>query len=327
MTPPTPGVHNGGTIDAHDLGPQLEAVLVESCGGKLSAIRWFRSDWQIGGAATAYAWYESDAGRREVVVKFPVGPREYGVLTSLAGLDAPTPRLAVHGTELGGYDLAWVVMERLPGDPLAAHLHAGVFSLVIEAAARFHAACERVMEIAPAREHEWERLLDRARESIRANPSLPRASEWADAVKRARRALPSLLSLWNGRAMNACCHGDLHPGNCMVRPEGSPWGPPGPVLFDFAEVHRGHWVEDGVYLERQYWGRPGALDGVKPVPALAKARRDIGLDSGDNYQVIADVRRALMAATGPAFLGREGGPTYLNAALDHFTRAMDQLRL
>ncbi|MEM1423076.1 MAG: hypothetical protein AAGH64_03635, partial [Planctomycetota bacterium] len=110
------------TDSVHALGPQLEPALVEACDGRLTDIVWFRTDWPRSGAATAYATVEVDGALRDAVVKVPVGPTELRVTCGLCDTSAPTPRVAFSGHELGAADLAWVVMERVPGDPLAAHL-------------------------------------------------------------------------------------------------------------------------------------------------------------------------------------------------------------
>lgn len=314
--------------DQHDLGPRLETSLLHACAGRLADIHWFRSDWQIGGAATAYAKFQVDQGPpRDVVVKFPIGPREHHVLTVLGDTDAPTPRIVAHGEDLGGQPVLWVVMERLPGTPLAAHRHAEVFPHLADAAAHFYKAGEGRLALDPPQDHDWQRLLERSREALRDNPSIPHASRWSEAVKHTARALPRLLTIWNGRAMNSCCHGDLHPGNCMERPTDSPWGGAGHILFDFAQAHSGHWVEDAVYMERLYWARPKVLNGMKPVSMLAQARRALGLDTGDDYATLADTRRALMASTAPAFLDTEGHPAYMSAALEILERSLAQLKL
>ena len=307
-------------VDAHDLGPALAPALMECCRNRLSELRWFRTDWQTGGAATAFGKFASEdgSGPREVVVKVPVGPREYRVMTALSDRDTPTPRVSAHGTELGGHDIAWVVMERFPGSPMSAKLHRDVIAHLVEAGVRFQEACGEVMPgDAPIREHDWEKLVDRGRECVRANEgTVPHAAQWLSALKHVQRVLPKLVQAWSGRDKHTWCHGDLHPGNCLHRPEGSAWGPSRYVLIDFAEVHRGHWVEDAVYLERQFWGRPQILDGLKPVSLMAQARRERGLDTSGDYGALANVRRVLMAATTPAFLEREGHPAYLNATLE-----------
>lgn len=307
---------------AHDLGPQLEPAIRAACQGRLNEVHWFRTDWQIGGAATAYATYDDGHGPRDVVVKLPVGYREYRTLTALGDCGAPTPRIAAHGMELGGYDFAWVVMERLPGNPASAHLHKDIFEALSAAAAQFYRhAAERWPLDEGKPPPDWEGLLDRARKELKSN-HVADAQRWNDAVRHVHKALPRLLGAWNGRPINTWCHGDLHPGNLMRRESPSPWGEPGYVLLDFAETHAGHWVEDAVYLERIYWGRPQVLDGVKPVSMIAKARRAAGLDASDDYATIANIRRALMAATVPAFMHQEGHPKYLHAALEVVERML-----
>lgn len=313
--------------DAHDLGPALEPALLEACKGQISEVHWFRADWQLGGAATAYAAFDPKDGSptREVVIKLPIGPREYRFLTGLVQTSAPTPHLAFHGNELGGYDFAWVIMERLSGDPLSAHLHKDIFKRVIQAVASFHKGAKEFTSIeeAPAPPH-WSDLLDHARQAIRDNPHIDHAQEWASAVKDTQKHLRTLLAIWRAREINTWCHGDLHPGNCMARSKDSHWGEPQDVLFDLAEVHPGHWVEDAVYLERLYWGTPEVLKGIKPVSMLAKARRELGLTTDDDYALLANTRRVLMAACIPAFLHREGHPAYMAQALKLLERLLPQ---
>lgn len=303
---------------SHDLGPHMEPALDKACDGRLSDVHWFRTSWQRGGAATAYAKVVvvDDEPARDVVIKLPVGPREYLAATAMAADGLPGPGIAFHGLELGGWDLAWLVMERLPGDPLAADLSKQVFVDLAETAAAYYKRAGELWEIRPPRtEWDWETLLHQARESAQINP-IPDAPKWANLVKDTHRALDHLLDTWHSRPINSWCHGDLHPGNLMRRPEGSPWGTPCPVLLDYAESHCGHWVEDAVYIERLFWGKPELLHGAKPVSLLAKARRKLGLDTSDDYALYANVRRVLMAAVAPAFVHREGHPKYMHAALE-----------
>jgi hypothetical protein len=97
------------------------------------------------------------------------------------------------------------------------------------------------------------------------------------------------------------------------------------VLVDLALVHPGHWIEDAIYLERQYWGHSDLLKGVKPVSELARLRRERGLNANDNYPDLANVRRVLMAACVPAAAEREGNAKYVRAALELLDRLIPQV--
>ncbi|MBL0928312.1 MAG: aminoglycoside phosphotransferase family protein [Phycisphaerales bacterium] len=309
-----------------DLGPLLEPALIHACGGRISKIHWFRTDWQRGGAATAFADYhhDGDGEPRHVVAKLPVGPRELEVLTALAEIPAPTPRVAAHGMALNGYDMGWIVMERLPGNPLGAHLHEDVFTHLAAAAAEFYrlmAERRPLAGTAPRREN-WTALLERARNAVRANADMPHQQSWSSHLKDVHKVIHRLENEWESRPINTWCHGDLHPGNLMERREGSAWGPPGYILLDFAETHPGHWVEDAVYLERLFWGRPELLHGAKPVSLIAKARKRLGLCADEDYAHLANLRRVLMAATSPAFMEFEGHRKYLDGALAVLDRTL-----
>ena len=324
-TPPGP-LPPTGRQSAGALGAALEPVLRDSCEGRLSDVAWFRADWQRGGAATGYAtWTVEPGDEREVVVKLPVGPIEHRFTVGLAQTDAPTPRVVAHGQELGGYDLAWVVMERLPGDPLAAALHKEVFADLADACAAFQRHAGELWPITGDERRradpDWAALLETARTAAK-DSQIPHHARWNDAIKHTQKALPRMLAAWTARPVTTWRHGDLHAGNAMRRPDGSPWGAPGCVLLDFAEVQPGHWVEDAVYLERMHWGRKDALDGVKPVSLLAKARRNAGMETDGDYGALANIRRVLTAASIPAFLDREGTPAHLNAALETLERLL-----
>lgn len=303
-------------MGGHDLGPQLQPALESNCDGRLTDIHWFTTDWQRGGAATARATWRSDDGEpRDVVVKLPVGPVELKFHTLLAGNGAPVPGVAASGRELGGYDFAWIVMERLPGDPLSRRMEKATFRMICESAGVFYA---RASESTPIDERvpltKWEEILDAARRALHETP-VPNAQRWTNAVKKTQKALPALVSTWRARPINAWCHGDLHPGNALMREAGSSWGEPGCVLIDFAEVRAGHWVEDAIYLERIHWGRPDVLKGVKTTSLIAKARRENGLENGEGYGELGNIRRVMLASCVPAFLSREGHPAYLEGAL------------
>lgn len=302
-------------LAAHDLGPALEPALIEACEGRLTDVHWFRVDWQRSGAATAYAKYDVGGEPRDVVVKLPIGPREYHFATALSGRAPQFASIVAHGMEVGGYDLAWIVMERVPGDPLAARLHKSVFMGLAEAAAAFYQhAREAFPDVGDPRDEDWEGEIGAARKAVKDN-HIPREQEWSNALKETQKALPRLLARWKSRPADIWCHGDLHPGNLMQRNEGSAWGEPSCVLLDMAEVHAGHWVEDAVYVERRYWGKPDVLEGIKPVSLIAKAMKKNGVTPDDSYADLANIRRVLMAATAPAFLRSEGHPAHLAGAL------------
>ncbi len=318
------------------LASMLAPTLVEACGGRLSDISWFRADWQRGGAATGYCSF-STAGLAPswapvglpaalpAVIKLPVGPVEYRFAVALSEIDAPTPRVLAHGAELGGYDLAWLIMERLPGEPLSSTLHKECFTDMAEACAGFQKHARDLVPLPPdaaeRADPDWAALLDRARAAVK-DSHIPEHSKWNDAIKHTQKALPRLLAAWRARPIACWRHGDLHGGNCMRRPPDSPFGPPGCILLDFAEVQPGHWAEDAVYLERMHWGRLHALEGVKPVSLLAKARRALGLETDGDYGALMNIRRVLSAASIPAFLDREGNKAHLHTALETLERLL-----
>lgn len=333
----TPRLSDEPQQPGSSLGPALLPQLNAECGGRLEGIRWFRTDWQRGGAATAYASLAADADHpasRDVVIKFPIGPREYRVLVALGQTPAPTPRIAYHGTELGSFDMAWIVMERIGGLPLKADPSRKSFDLCVEALAQYYANAEKCWQL---QEHEtstdWQGLIAKSRDSAKVN-AIPDAQRWSNAIHQVQRILDRLLVKWHTRPVNAWCHGDLHLANVMLRSPDSPWctpdtdpdGEPRAVLLDFASVRAGHWIEDAVYLERQYWANPEVTGKIKPVSMIAKARRKAGLDT-DEYAQLASIRRILLAACVPAFLDREGHPSYLAASLAMLEKQLGLLKL
>lgn len=342
MSEPTHKVHVEHQHDPHALGSALGPVLRETCDERLGQIEWFRCAWQHGGAATGFStWRLSDGRQVPVMVKLPVGPSEHRWTTALGGSQQwgeggdfdsaaarglPTPRVLASGTEVDGYDLAWLVVERLEGQPLSQAMTPDTVNELLSAAADFQRAAgtlRKVDEKPPT--PDWDGLLHKARELTRVG-GLKESQRWNEAVKKVQRALPGLSARWTARDVASWCHGDLHPANAMHRMgAGDAGGRQGCVLIDLALVHPGHWVEDAVYLERLYWGRPELLHGVKPVSALAKFRRERGLPADDGYAELAMVRRVLMAACVPVYVEHEGHPKYTHAALELIEHYLPQV--
>ena len=306
-SPPTePGSSAG------QLGVTLEPVLQRACDGRLSPVSWFRTDWQRGGAVTGYATYRDDADRdHDVVVKLPVPPRERQWMLDLQHADHVVPRIHAHGEALNGYDFAWLVMERLPHGPLGSAWGAAGLDLLIEAAGRFYAASRDVSARGEPHQVDWPAFADRARKAVQAG-SVPDQQRWNKALKKAQRKVKAWARTWHDRPCHDWCHGDLHLGNAMTR-QPAPDGPA--VLFDFAHTRIGHWLEDAIYLEHLFWGRPDRLDGRRLARQLARERKARGLPIDDNWADLAQVKRALLAVTAPARLAHEGDPIHLAAAL------------
>ena len=310
--------------DRQSLGESLGPALMEHTGGRLCDIEWFRSTWQRGGSATGFATWKFDSGREQpVIVKLPVKPNEHRWTTRLGAADGDdwespescercTPRVVAAGLEVGGYDLAWVVIERLQGHLEPTELSKQDVQAMVQTAAEFQACAQREhAPQGPGPKSDWGQLIERGREVLRVG-DVPESQRWNEALKHVQKALPKLIGLWMARPINAWCHGDLHPGNLMIR-SGSR---PRPVLVDFGLVHAGHWLEDGLYLERQFWGRKEMLCGVKPVSAIAKYRKELGLCIDEGYPELANLRRVLMAACVPSMFGREGDSVYVHGALE-----------
>lgn len=312
--------------DPHALGESLGSALRAACDGRLGAIEWFRSSWQHGGAATGVALWSDGGGSIPAIVKLPVPALEHGWTVLMGdGSHGPTPRVLAHGAGVGGQDVDWLVLERLPGEPLSTRLDERAVSDLVRTAAVFQqqAGARRAVD-GSAPDKDWFGLLDRARTVVRMH-GIEEEQRWNDMLRLVHRSLDGLVARWRARPIDAWCHGDLHPGNALRRsPSDVPDASPA-VLIDLALVHAGHWVEDAVYLERLYWARPELLHGVKPVAALAKARRALGLptdEPGGAYVEVANLRRVLMAAVVPAFMEREGHPAYTHAALEVLERTL-----
>lgn len=322
-----------GTPGSETLAAALEPALRTACDGRLGPVEWFHSAWQAGGAATGRSTFTlPDGTARRVIVKLPVGPLEFEWTTLLGSPEhAPgercTPVVLASGREVGGYDLAWLVLERLEGTPLSTGFDRAALVGLLAAAVRWYALSGSARPVSgePKRE-DWPKLIAKAREATRLH-AVQHEQRWNGALKSAERALPRILPVWEARPLTHWCHGDLHPGNAMRRPV-SPESAPAStdagaacVLIDLALVHPGHFVEDAVYLERLYWAKPEMLFGLKPASEMARLLRERGESPGE-YAQLAHVRRLLMAVSAPAYLGGEGHPKYIQAALEVLERTL-----
>lgn len=151
--------HGAAPDDANGLAHALVPVLRHTVGDRLGDVSFFRSAWQRGGSETAFSTYRLDSGEViPVIVKLPVNPNEYWWTTLLGGCDlarwhdadqvrGSTPRVLASGLELGGYDLAWLIVERLAGEPLGRSLDAAAVHDLLAAAADFQMLATRVASI------------------------------------------------------------------------------------------------------------------------------------------------------------------------------------
>jgi len=327
-------------LDGQSLASTLEPVLHQACQGHLGPVSWFKADWQHGGAGTGFSTWRLNtiSGKvREVpcVVKMPIGYTEY-FWTKRLGLvrpdewddpdscALPTPRVLAAGFELGGYDLAWIVMERFETLPIAMERTDSALWAMFETAAEFHAAAILERAIEPERRPpppDWTRLLEDGHEAVRNN-DIPDASRWKEWLNHTQRHLDELVRAWQQRSIDTWCHHDLHPHNAMRRQHDDPSTLGHCTLIDLALIAPGCWIEDALYMERLFWGREDQLFGIDPLGTLTSTRRAIGLPADDDEIALADVRRVLMAASAPAFLRTEGDPVYLKAALDTLERLL-----
>lgn len=295
-------------------GSALEPVLRSYCEDRLSPIRWFRTDWQRGGALTGYAtWINDDERQVEVVVKLPVPPIERLWLHRLQSFTDVVPHLYAHGDTLNGYDMAWLVLERMPHGPLGASWGGSEFNLLVQAAGRFYAAAaEFPVNGHNPRTKDWRAIFERAREVVHLH-DVAFEQRWNRALKRVHRRLNDWIKRWEDRPRHHWCHGDLHPGNAMTR-KAAPDGPA--VLLDFARAHVGHWVEDAVYLEHLFWARRQRLGDRRLCSMIAKERKRAGLSVEADWPQWASVERALLAMSTPAMLEHDGDPHHVQAALE-----------
>lgn len=349
------------------LGASLVPALIEATGGRLREVQFFRSIWQRGGASTALGKFAASDGLIDVVIKLPIAYNEYRwgrELADAAGDDphSPVPRVLAGGLELGGYDLAWLIVEKLSGHVVPTGVSqappvdaeqcaypdrrsencAAIQSMLL-AVAKMQFLAERIRpieELDLGKGSEWERAIASSREAVR-RATFPDSQKWHNQLKAVARNLPSLLLRWTHRGVNAWCHGDLHPGNAMCRPGVPPlclstaggFSPdtglpnitverPPCVLIDLALVHPGHWLEDAMYLERVFWGRQHLLGNINTLKCLAAYRRQLGLPCTGDYGLLANVRRVLTAAAAPGLFEREGNVGYLRHALGLIERIL-----
>ncbi|MEN0019479.1 MAG: aminoglycoside phosphotransferase family protein [Planctomycetota bacterium] len=320
---------------AAGLEPTLRKTLEAEHGAELGKIEWFKAAWQRSGSATGFAELLCPTGRViEVAIKLPVQPREHRWTTGLGTVDLaawesaearalPVPRVFAGGTELGGYDLAWVVMEKFHGGTAREKFDKQEVEGLLEAAADFQAMARGHKPVdEPCESRDWAGLIEKSRASLR-DTDVPQPQKWNATLKRVQKLLPRLTELWCGRPCTCWCHGDLHPGNAMRRDPHPEKGEPGRlVLIDLGLVHPGHWVEDAVYVERQFWGSKDGLKGIKPVPTMSRARKRNGLTTAGDHMTLANVRRVLMAACVPAYAAVEGTRAYTESALELLDRLL-----
>ncbi len=309
LTAPPPLIAGDGHF-----GATLEPVLQKACAGRLSAVSWFRTDWQRGGALTGNATYLDEQGvTHEVVVKLPVPPCERQWLAALQDVPNVVPRVHAHGEALNGYDLAWVVMERLPHGPLGATWEGREFDLLVEAAVRFYAAADRFPHLdGKPQQQDWHERFEQARQAVR-HKSVPDAQRWNKTLKKAHRKLKKWVRLWEDRPIDGWCHGDLHLANALSR-TAAPAGPA--LLIDFARTRIGHWLEDAIYSSTSTRARRDRLQGRKLCRQIAHERKRLGLTVDKDWAQRAEAKRALLAMATPTMLRYDGDPHHLAAALD-----------
>jgi len=262
------------------------------------------------------------------MVKLPVGPVEQVWTARLGKVEAgewssdgaealATPRVVCSVSELGGYDLSWIVIERFSGSPMMAGGSGEDVRSLLETTAAFqaHATASHALST-PRSCPDYRALLSASRERVHLG-GIEDESRWIEVLDRVDGELGGLVHEWEHRAMNAWCHGDVHGGNAMWRKCRD--GRRHCVLLDLAMVHPGHWLEDGLYFERQQWGHEEQLDGVDPVRCLSGIRERLGLEVGP-WKALVRVRRVLLAMAVPGLLGREGDGAYVQRALEILER-------
>ncbi len=322
--------------DSQTLASSLAPLLQETCRHRLGEINWFRATWQHGGAGTGFSTWTLPGGREiPCVVKLPIGYREYhwtkrlGLVNPMEwdspeALMLPTPRVLAAGYDLGEYDLAWVVIEKLRNPPIASEMNEAAMWEMFETTAEFQAAAILEEPVDASKDyvtHDWADLIEKGLVAVRKH-EIDHEDEWVGLLERTQQDLDGIVARWRGRPMDTWCHHDLHARNVMRRVSAEPRSRGRCVLIDLAMVGPGCWIEDALYLERLFWGHEEGLCGMDPLGTLASTREALGLPVGDEELGIADVRRVLMAASSPAFLRTEGDSVYLNAARGVLSRLL-----
>ncbi|MEM6756542.1 MAG: aminoglycoside phosphotransferase family protein [Planctomycetota bacterium] len=316
--PPIGWASNHAVGSVGGLGESLGRMLVSQLSPRLGPVHAFRTEWQRGGALTGYAKWSGDGGTTsvDVVVKVPVPPCEVFWLTALqdAGVEGAglVPRVYASGEAVGGYDLAWVVMEKIEHGPINGPWGGAGVDLLIEALAAFHASAEPTSAThGKPVERNWSAMIERSRKVV-SDGGLPEAQRWKGALKKAKKRAAQWQAAWDGRSVSGWCHGDFHAANVMSR-SAAPGGPG--VLIDFAQTRPGHWLEDAVYYEHQHWATPDRLEGRQPCKRLAETRRAAGQAVDGQWAELAAALRAYFAIAAPQTLGRRHGEAHLAAAL------------
>jgi len=302
-----------GHLSESPFGASLEPVLRRACQGRLSGVNWFCTDWQRGGALTGYASFRHDDGiESAVVVKLPVSPVEQTRLRFLQSSGHLVPRVYADGLVLEGYDMAWIVMERIPHGPLGPQWQGRQFDLLAEAAGLYYVAASHITVDRDPPQRDWQAILKRARDLVQ-HKQLANHQRWKRTLKGASRKFDMWLQKWGERPTGQWCHGDLHLANALSR-NPAPAGPA--VLIDFAEVHAGHWVEDAVYFEHLFWHQPQVLNGRKLCNLIARQRKNKGLSTDDDWPQLAFIYRCLLAVGAITLFRVHGDQQHLVAALE-----------
>ena len=303
------------------LRPMLEAELERATGERVDELVFFRTEWQRGGAATGRA----RTARHDLVVKLPVNDAELRWFRRLGAEDPderqPVARLIASGEHLGGFDLAWIALERLPRGPVLRDLNGSGIQRLAEASARFSLAAAAFEVDRDPTIEDWNALLHTAIDAVR-DRRLDHRQVWNQLLKQVVRDVEPLATLWDHREPIEWIHGDLHPGNGLLR-SAEPNAPI--ILIDLANVRAGHWLEDAIDLERLLWTRADLLKSGRPLRVIAEARRAVGLSLGPDWDRLARARRILLAATAPAFLRSEGSPSFLAACIGQLERNLREI--